>query len=203
MILESLLVLSLIFAILGIESTSFAYSRFGTGFSVLFSSFAAFLLGSISLALFQLVALGIVMLTLLAVFENKFNVTRDFDPLKGPVSKVILLSAATSISLFGLGVSSSFSNGTAGALLSVAACALILKQNVLKIVIGLILFQCSGSVFMMLLNVSALPTVAFFNLGIVGLEFFILNYAFGVQQMYGTLNSRRLLFRSDGNRRRD
>jgi len=196
-------VLSLLFAILGIESTSFAYSRFGTGFSVLFSSFATFLLGSISLALFQLVALGIVMLTLLAVFENKFNVTQDPDPLRGPVSKIIIVSAATSIFLVGRSVSSSFSNGTAGALLSVAICALILKQNVLKIVIGLILLQCGGSIVMMLLNVSVLPTVAVFNLGVVGLEFFLLNYAFDIQQKHGALNSRQLIFRSARNRRRD
>jgi len=202
-ILESLLVLSLIFAILGIESTSFAYSRFGTGFSVLFSSFATFLLGSISLALFQLVALGIVMLTLLAVFENKFNVTQDPDPLRGPVSKMISVSAATSIFLVGLNVSSSFSNGAAGALLSVAICALILKQNVLKIVIGLILLQCGGSIVMILLNVSASPIVAVFNLGVIGLEFFLLNYAFHIQQTHGTLNSRRLIFRSAENRRRN
>jgi len=202
-ILESLLVLSLLFAILGVESTSFAYSRFGTGFSVLFSSFATFLLGSISLALFQLVALGIVMLTLVAVFENKFNVTRDLDPLKGPVSKIILVSAATSIFLIGRSVSSSFSEGTAGALLSVAVCALILKHNILKIVIGLSLFQCGGSIVMMLLNVSALPTVAIFNLAVVGLQFFLLNCAFHIQQMHGTLNSRRLVFRSARSRRRD
>jgi len=202
-IVESLLVLSLIFAILGIESTSFAYSRFGTGFSVLFSSFATFLLGSISLALFQLVALGIVMLTLLAVFENKINVTRDLDPFRGPVSKVILLSAATSIFLIGHSVSSSFSNGTAGALLSVAVCALIIKQNVLKIVTGLILFQCGGSIMMMLLNVSALPTLAVLNLGVVALEFFLLNYAFHIQQVHGTLNSRRLIFRSAKSRHRN
>jgi len=195
--------LSLIFAILGIESTSFAYSRFGTGFSVLFSSFATFLLGSISLALFQLVALGVVMLTLLAVFENKFNVTRDLDPLRGPVSKVILLSAATIIFLIGRNVSSSFSDGAAGALLSVAVCGLILKQNVLKVVIGLILFQCSGSIVIMLLNVFALPTLAVFNLGVVGLEFFLLNCAFHIQRVHGTLDSRRLLFRSAGGRRRD
>jgi len=202
-IVESLLVLSLIFAILGIESKSFAYSRFGTGFSVLFSSFATFLLGSISLALFQLVALGIVMLTLLAVFENRFNVTEDPDPLRGPVSKMILVSAATSIFLVCLSVSSSLSNGAAGALLSVAICALILKQNVLKVVIGLILFECGGSIVMMLLNVSSSPIVAVFNLGVMGLEFFLLNCAFHIQQTHGTLNSRRLIFRSARNRRRN
>jgi hypothetical protein len=203
LIVESLLVLSLIFAILGIESKSFAYSRFGTGFSVLFSSFATFLLGSFSLALFQLLALGMVMLTLLAVFENKFNVTQDPDPLRGPVSKMILVSVATSIFLVGLSVSSSFSNGAAGALLSVAICALILKQNVLKVVIGLILFECGGSTVMMLLNVSASPIVAVFNLGVMGLEFFLLNCAFYIQQTQGTLNSRRLIFRSARNRRRN
>jgi len=204
-IVESLLVLSLIFAILGVESTSFAYSRFGTGFSILFSSLATFLLGSISLALFQLVVLGIVMLTLLAVFENKFNVTRDLDPLKGPVSKIILVSVAAGIFLVGCSVSLSLSNGAAAALLSVAVCALILKQNVLKIIIGLILLQCSGSIVMMLLDVSALSTVAVFNLGVMGLEFFLLNYAFGIQKMHGTLNSRRLRlkFRSDSSRRQD
>jgi len=204
-ILESLLVLSLIFAILGAESTSFTYSRFGTGFSVLFSSFATFLLGSIPLALFQLVALGIVMLTLIAIFENKFNVTRDPDPLKGPVSKMILASAAISMFLVGYSVSSNFSNGAASALLSVAVCALILKQNVLKIVIGLILLQCGGSIVMMLLDVSALPTVALLNLVVMGLEFFLLNCAFDIQQMHGTLNSRRLrlTFRSERSHRRD
>jgi len=204
-VVESLLALSLIFAVLGVESRSFAYSRFGTGFSILFSSFATFLLGSISLALFQLVVLGIVMLTLLAVFENKFNVTRDLDPLKGPVSKIILVSVAVSIFLIGSSISLSLSNGAAAALLSVAVCALILKQNVLKIVIGLILLQCSGSIVMMLLDVSALSTVAVFNLGVMGLEFFLLNYAFDTQKMYGTLNSRRLRlkFRSDSSRRQD
>lgn len=157
------------------------------------------------MALFQLVVLGIVMLTLLAVFENKFNVTRDLDPLKGPVSKIILVSVAAGIFLVGCSVSLSLSNGAAAALLSVAVCALILKQNVLKIIIGLILLQCSGSIVMMLLDVSALSTVAVFNLGVMGLEFFLLNYAFDIQQMHGTLNSRRLRlkFRSDSSRRQD
>ena len=36
-IVEYLLLLSLMFAIVGVESTSFAYLRFGTGLSVLFS----------------------------------------------------------------------------------------------------------------------------------------------------------------------
>ena len=203
MILEALLVVSLIFAILGVESTSFAYSRLGTGFSVLFSSFATFLLGSVSLALFQLVALGIVVLTLLAVFENKFNVTRDLDPLKGLVSRIIFVSAVTGMFLIGGSVSSSFSSGAAGALLSVAVCALILKQNVLKIVIGLVIFQCAGSIVMILPNVSGLPAVAVFNLGVMGLELFLLNYAFSVQKMHGTLNYRRLILKSDKSCRRD
>jgi len=56
---------------------------------------------------------------------------------------------------------------------------------------------------MMLLNVSVLPTVAVFNLGVVGLEFFLLNYAFDIQQKHGALNSRQLIFRSARNRRRD
>jgi len=202
-ILEALLVVSLIFAILGVESTSFAYSRLGTGFSVLFSSFATFSLGSVSLALFQLVALGIVMLTLLAVFENKFNVTLDPDPLKGLVSKITFVSVATGMFLIGGSVSSSFSNGAAGALLSVAVCALILKQNVLKIVIGLVIFQCGGSIVMILLNVCGLPAVAIFNLGVAGLELFLVNYAFSVQKMHGTLNYRRLILKSDKSCRRD
>jgi len=145
------------------------------------------------------------MLTLLAVFENKFNVTRDLDPLKGPLSKIILVSAAVSIFLIGCSVSLSLSNGAAAALLSVAVCALVLKQNVLKIVISLILLQCSGSIVMMLLDVSALSFVAVFNLGVMGLEFFLLNYAFDIQQMYGTVNYRRLRlkFGSDCSRRQD
>lgn len=203
-IVESLLALSLIFAIVGVESTSFAYSRFGTGFSILFSSFATFLLGSISLAIFQLLVLGIFMLTLVGVFENKFNVNRDLDPFRGPVSKIIVVSVAASIFLVGYSVSSSFPNGAASALLSVAVCALILKQNVLKIVLGLILLQCGGSIVMMLLGM-LLPTVAVFNLAVTGLEFFLLNHAYNIQQMHGTLNSRRLrlTFRSDKRRRRD
>jgi len=204
-LVESLLVVSLIFAIVGVESTSFAYSRFGTGFSVLFSSFATFLLGSISLTLFQLVVLGIFMLTLVGVFENRFNVNRDLESFRGPVSKIIVVSVAASIFLVGYSVSSSFPNGAAGALLSVAVCALILKQNVLKIVLGLILLQCGGSIVMMLLGMPALPTVAVFNLAVTGLEFFLLNHAYNIQQMHGTLNSRRLrlTFRSDRSRRRD
>lgn len=202
MIVESLLVLSLIFAILGAESSSFAYSRFGTGFSVLFSSFATFLLGSISLALFQLVVLGIVMLTLVAVFENKFNVTRDLDSLKRPISTIILVSAAASIFLVGCTISSSFAIGAASALLSAASCALILKQNILKTVIGLIFLQCAGSIVMMLLGMSALPTVTVFNVAVLGLEFFLLNYAFGIQQIHGTLNYRRLRLTSRSDRRR-
>jgi hypothetical protein len=135
------------------------------------------------------------MLTLLAMFENKFNVTRDIDPLKGPVPKIILLSTAISIFLIAVSISSSYPDGAAAAFLSVAVCALILKRNILKIVISLIILQCSGSIVMMLLNVSALATVAF-NLGVMGLEFFLVKYAFDIQRMHGTLNSRRIAFRS-------
>jgi len=195
----------MIFAIVGIESSRFSYSRFGIGFSVLFSAFATFLLGSISLALFQLVVLGILVLTLVAVLENKFNVTYDLDPLQGPLSNVVLLSTAASVFLAVCSVSSSFSNGVAGALLSVAGYSLILKQNVLKIVLGLILLQCGGSIVMVLLNIPTLPTIAVFNFAVTGLEFFLLKYALKIQQMHSTLNFRslRLTSRSDNIRRPD
>lgn len=195
----------MMFAIVGIGSSRFAYSRFGIGFSVLFSSFATFLLGSTSLALFQLVVLGILILTLVAVLENRFNITHDLEPLQGSHSNIVLLATAIGIFLAVYGFSSSFSNGAASALLSVATYSLILKQNMLKIVLGLILLQCGASILMMLLNIPTSPTIAVFNFAVTGLEFFLLKHALRIRRMHGTLNFRslRLTSRSDNISRPD